>query len=147
MDDIPAALLSSLERAPWGWYMAAVVTLALIKVWPIINAQLIAVKDRIADRREKKENDALAAKNVDLSDCKTRLDAMDLRLTAAEEQSHRFEMQLVGTLTAYRILEADIEIREPESIPLKQARRVLQDVYRVTGTVPTDMTMTVAKAN
>jgi hypothetical protein len=145
MGDIPAALFSSMERAPWGWVLMVTILLALIKTWPIINAQLIAVKDRIKDREERKQNEAINDKTADLSDCKSRLDAMDLRLTAAEERAHRFELQLVATLTAYRIVEAETETERPQSPALKQARRVLQDVFRITGDMPTDMTVMIAK--
>lgn len=138
MQEVSTLLVGSLQRAPWGWVLTLTVILALIKVWPIINAQLIAVKDRIEDRKERKET-------ADLSDCKTRLDAMDVRLTASEERAHKFEMQLVATLTAYRIIEAETETERPKSPALKQARRVLYDVFRLTGDVPTDMIASIAK--
>jgi hypothetical protein len=146
MDTIPTVLLSSLERAPWGWSLLLVVLIIITRVWPIINAQRIAVQDRIADRKERKDNSALVDKGVALDDCKVRLDAMDARLDRSEARAHQFELKLIGTMNAYRVIEADVELKDPESSALKQARRILVDTYRVTDTMPTDITATAKHA-
>lgn len=143
--DIPAILISSAERAPWGWALMIAVILALIKVWPIINAQVIAANEQARNREQLNQKDIAHDHRADLNDCKARLDAMDVRLAATEERAHKFEMQLIATLTAYRIVEAETEIERPESPALVQSRRVLREVFHVVTETPMDMTTVMAK--
>ncbi len=143
--DIPAILISSAERAPWGWALMIAVILASIKVWPIINAQVIAANEQARNREQLNQKDMVHDHRADLTDCKARLDAMDVRLAATEERAHKFEMQLIATLTAYRIVEAETEIERPQSPALVQSRRVLREVFHVVTETPMDMTTVMAK--
>ena len=123
MLDIPASLLSSAERAPWGWVLTLVVILAIIKVWPVIQLQTITAKAAL--RGERKD---------ELDDCKSRLDAFDKRLTAATAQIHQLDLKLVGAVAAYRILHNDTLSRDPESEALMQAQTVFRAHFD--GAVP-----------
>jgi hypothetical protein len=130
MDLTPLAdiMKSSVERAPWGWALLATTILALIKVWPVLTK--LGIEARAAMRVERR---------ADLSDCQARLDAMSIRLDLSEAKHHSFELKLVGTLTAYRILDVEIASRFPESLALIQARAVLNDAFTVSPSTPADM--------
>lgn len=116
--DLPHVLISSLERAPWGWSLLAVVILALIKVWPIIQLQTLNAKQAL--RGEKRD---------ELHNCQERLDAMDKTLDAMRTQMHQLDMKLVGTVSAYRILHDHVTISDPENPALMQARTVYKTTW------------------
>lgn len=121
--DIPAVLLSSVERAPWGWGLLLAVILATVKVWPVIQLQTMNARREL--RSERKD---------DLDDCKKRLDDFQTqlntqrddytrKLTAQTNQIHQLDLKLVGTVAAYRIMHDHIEGSDPDSEALAQALR------------------------
>lgn len=114
-----ASLLgSSVERAPWGWVLLVVIIVALIRVWPALSLHALnAAKELRGEKRD------------DLHECNTRLDAMDVELRKALEQIHQLDMKLVGTITAYRILHADITEHRPDSSALVQARVIFKETW------------------
>jgi len=128
--DIPQILLSSLERAPWGWSLLLIAVVASIKVWPVL--QLQALNARAVLRGEKRD---------DLHTCQTRLDEMDATLTGAVGRIHSLEIKLLGTVSAYRILEADAD---PASAALIHARVIFREVWD-NPPIPGDMTAMTAR--
>lgn len=130
---------ASFQRAPWGWGTLVVAIVALIKVWPLLSQQ--AIDERAAKRKERIELELQLRKEKrdDLGDCEEKLAAMDERLTAAEHRYHASELRLLGTLTAYRILEVEVEAKLPRSTALEQARAALKETFRFSPIVPPDM--------
>ena len=93
--------------------LLAVVTVALIKAWPVLALQ--AQTARAALRGEER---------ADRNNYQTQID--DLR-----EEVHKIEMRLVGTISAYRILDTEVETHLPDSVALVQARRVMSAAFTV----------------
>jgi len=133
MYGIPAALLSSMERAPWGWALLVIISIALIRAWPALAKLSIEARQQL--RTEKR---------ADLTDCKVRLDMVEKRLRTVEAQSHSFELKLLGALSAYRILDVAHEAACPGSNEAAQARAVLQAAFAV-GELPADIIELLAK--
>jgi len=131
--DLPAIFISSLERAPWGWTLLIVTILALIKIWPLI--QLQTIKAREALRSEKRD---------DLHTCQARLDKLETELGGAVQRIHALELKLLGTVSAYRILETEIEQGEPASVALLHARVIFREVWDAMP-VPAEMAEVIAK--
>lgn len=86
---------SSMERAPWGWALAAMVALALIRIWPELS------KQRIEERAQ-----ARAADRERHAACEQRIELLSKRMDEIYARSHDFEMKLVGTIAAYKILDS-----------------------------------------
>lgn len=128
--EIPQILLSSLERAPWGWSILALMTLAIIKAWPVIQLQTINAKAVL--RGEKRD---------DLHTCNARLDDMGTALKSAVDRIHSLEMKVMSTVSAYRILEADAD---PQSAALEHARIIFREAWDTVPT-PSDMTAMTAR--
>lgn len=111
MPEFPAALTDSFARAPWGWALLATVVVALIRVWPALSQQSIEARAKI--RGEKR---------ADLADCHRRCDELS-------EKFHQLEMKLVGAISAYKILDAELEALDPTSTALGQARAVMSTAF------------------
>src|SRR5882757_616955 len=135
MGDVPGIVISSMERAPWGWVLTVTVILALIKTWPIIQLQVLNA--RAVLRGEERS---------DLHNCNEKVKELDGRLTETIARVHAIEMKLFGTVAAYRILEADTELNSPGSPALIQARAVFREVWDTMAPVPSDIMDIVAKA-
>lgn len=136
MGDLGALVVGSFQRAPWGWALLGTVVLALIKVWPILSLQVIQARAKI--RSEDHE---------ELTSCRGRLDAMEVRVTAAEGRAHQFEMRLMGTLQAYRILDIEVNNYDPDSSALAQARACLSTAFATMEVAPDDMEDLLARAH
>lgn len=83
-------------------------------------------------------------KRSDLKDCHARLDELGKRLDVVEAQSHSFEMKLLGTLSAYRIVELAHETAFPGSLAVQQARAILQTSFTLSE-LPEDMATLASK--
>jgi uncharacterized protein YlxW (UPF0749 family) len=95
------------ELTPAGvgvWSLLAVVSVALIKVWPVIQLQVIHAKEKL--RGEARS---------DLSDCQARIDRLQASVNALGDEVHKIEMKLLGAISAYRILDAEVEATDPHS--------------------------------
>lgn len=118
LHDIGEMIAGSAQRAPWGWALLATILITLIKVWPIINLQVITARAKL--RQEKRDH---------LNDCEEQLAELRGKLDGAIERIHNIEMRLVGTVTAYRILEVEVDAGNPLSPALAQARAVFREVW------------------
>lgn len=118
MNGIGALLSDSFTRAPWGWALLATVIVALIRIWPAMSRQAIEARAQL--RKEKRE---------DLGDCQKRLDEVSLRLDGMEEKFRQSELKLLGSISAYRILDVEVEAHIPGSTALVQARQVMSAAF------------------
>lgn len=130
MTELLPIIQGSLERAPWGWALLATVILALIKTWPILSLQAQTARDKL-----RSEN------RSDLSDCQKQIKDLRAELETVKEHVHHIELKLVGAISAYRIVEKDLELRHPDAVSLMQARAVFQEAFRfseppMTGEIP-----------
>lgn len=120
MNDIPAIVLSSLRGAPWGWGLFVTVLVALIKAWPILAKQAIDASAKL--RQEKRE---------DLNDCHRRLDQQEREFNALKDEFTNLKIEMNATLSAYRILDAELEVSNPNSLGLRQARMILSTAFTI----------------
>lgn len=121
-----ARLFSEFTPGAYGIFaVLAAVLVALVKAWPILSAQAQAAKDRL--RGERRD---------DLNDCKSRLDAMSTRLDEMVSMVNNLKIEINGVLAAYRILEIDVETRDPNSVALRQARAILSTAFTVAPSTP-----------
>lgn len=118
MADIPASLLAVFEKAQPGWLVVALVLLALIKIWPVIQLQSIQASAALRGERR-----------VELSDCRERLAAMEIQMRGAIDRIHNVELKLTGALTAYRILDTEILSLDPNNSAVVLARAVMQQTF------------------
>lgn len=118
MEDIPSLLISSAERAPWGWSLLLIAIIALIKVWPAL--QLQADNARAALRGERRD---------DLHNCNKRLDEMGEKVDAMTHHVHQLDLKLVGTVAAYRILHDHLTDTDPTESALIQARVIFKTTW------------------
>lgn len=93
------------------WVLVATVLVALIKTWPVLALQAQTARDKL--RGEEREDRDNYQKQID-----------DLR-----EEVHKIELRLVGTISAFRILDAEVETHLPDSPALVQARRVISTAF------------------
>lgn len=108
------ALAGSVERAPWGWALLLIALLTLIKVWPIINQQVLEAKKQI--RSERRED---AATNSQ------RIEALEAKVESLTNQAQSYQMKLVSALAAFRLLAGEIEKSDPKNPVLKQANDLI----------------------
>lgn len=113
MNEAATIFASSFERAPWGWVLMVTVVLGLIRVWPALSKQAIEARAQIRSERRS-----------DLADCTRRCDEL-------AERFHALELKLLGALSAYRILDAEVEATAPGSTALAQARLVMSAAFTV----------------
>lgn len=111
------------------WGLIAIVSVALIKAWPVLSLQA-------ANAREKLR----AEGRTDLSDCRKEIAALraelDIEREAREasekklsEEHHKLELKLLGAISGYRILHADLSARQPDAPALRQAEAVLSAAF------------------
>ena len=100
------------------WSLLAVVLVALIKAWPVLALQAQTARDKL--RGESRS---------DLTDCRARIDNLQQELNAVREEVHGFELKLLGAISAYRILDAEVQIINPDSAALVQARAVMSTAF------------------
>lgn len=120
MTELVPIIQGSLERAPWGWALLTTVLIVLIKMWPAIALQAQQARDAL--RKERRD---------DLSECQKKIEALTTRLDRVEATAHGLEMKLLGAITAYKILDAEVEARFPESSALAQARIVMSTAFTI----------------
>lgn len=60
-----------------------------------------------------------------------RIDELHKELTDVRGEVHKIEMRLVGAISAYRILDTEVELHLPDSSALIQARRVMSTAFTV----------------
>lgn len=113
-------LASSFQRAPWGWGVLATAVLALIKAWPILAQQAIEARAKLR-----------AEGRADLHECKEELKLVNARLDVMQDTFNNLKIELSSALSAYRILDAEVEATNPTSLGLKQARVILSTAFTV----------------
>lgn len=114
-------LVASMKRAPWGWTGLLLFLGMLVKVWPIINDQLLKVREkRRTDKRDdmaewrQEMRDRIAALEADVNAAKTKTDT-------ANERSHRLEIHLMTVTNAFQMVCGELRKHDPENLVLKQA--------------------------
>lgn len=100
------------------WSLLTVVSVALIKAWPVIQLQVIQAKEKLRGEHRS-----------DLSDCQKHIEKLQREMNELGEQVHQIEMKLLGAIAAYRILDAEVEAVDPKSRALAQARRVMSAAF------------------
>jgi phage-related minor tail protein len=100
--------------------LLAVVSVALIRAWPILALQAQQARDRL--RNEQRD---------DLSDCRKEIAQLRKELAEVSAAQHSFEMKLLGTIAAYRILDTEVQLLKPDSSALAQARAVMSTTFSV----------------
>jgi hypothetical protein len=98
--------------------LLAVVSVALIKAWPVLALQAQNARDKLRSEQR-----------TDLNDCKARIDKLQNELNGVREEVHKIEMKLVGAITAYRILDKEVEAHMPSSTALAQARLAMSAAF------------------
>lgn len=118
LNNLERILLSSFERAPWGWALAVAVILAIIKGWPALSDAAVRARSAMAsDRRVKYDR------------LETRIDTLERELRLAVDSLHATEMKLVSALTAYRLVLGELQKLDPTNDVLKQAQALLNVSY------------------
>ena len=64
--------------------------------------------------RSDNANERRKEQRTDLSDCKDRIDKMQVELNGVKNHVHNLEMKLVGAISAYRVLDAEVEAARPD---------------------------------
>lgn len=123
MGGLALTLTSSFERAPWGWGLFAIVTLALIKGWPAISDAVTRAKVAIAQGRKST-----------IDDLRERIVALESKVETASTAAHAAEMKLVYAVSAVQLLAARIRADNPDDPALKQAMELLSAA--TTGGLP-----------
>jgi hypothetical protein len=113
-------LAGSFVRAPWGWGLFVLCLVAFFRIMPLLSAQAI---EALAQRRREKRDD--------LSDCQRRLDEMGREVRALANSFTNLKIDLSAALSAYRILEVEVETNNPASMGLAEARAVLSAAFTI----------------
>lgn len=141
-EGLATILSGSLQRAPWGWAGLFLLIGTLIKVWPILNDQLIKVKEK---RRSDKREDMAEWRN----EMRKELDELKVEAKASKEAAHRLENRLVTVVAAFQMIAGELRKLDPDNGTLKQAidlvglavtddlgmNRALTELSRVPGTM------------
>lgn len=139
---------ASAKRAPWGWAGLMGFAAMIFKVWPILNDQLIKVKEK---RRSEKRDDAAewrAQMRQEVAELRAEVKQCQLDTQAAKERAHRYEMRLMTVANAFQMVAGELRKVDPDNPTLKQAvdlvglaitedmgmNRALTDLSRVPGT-------------
>jgi hypothetical protein len=123
MEGIALTLTSSFERAPWGWGLFAMVSLALIKGWPAISDAVTRARVALAE-----------GKKGTIDDLRGRIVALEGRVDTASTAAHAAEMKLVYAVSAVQLLAARIRADNPDDPALMQAMELLKAA--TTGGLP-----------
>lgn len=123
MEGLALTLTSSFERAPWGWGLFAIVTLALIKGWPAISDAVTRARVAIAEGRK-----------GTIDDLRERIVALEGKVESASAAAHSAELRLVYAVSAVQLLAAPIRADNPDDPVLRQAMELLSAA--TTGGLP-----------
>lgn len=139
---------ASARRAPWGWAGTLGFFALLVRVWPIINDQLIKVKEK---RRSEKRDDAAEwreAMRKEVAELRVEVKKCQAATEAATERAHKYEMRLMTVANAFQMVTGELRKIDPDNPTLKQAtdlvglaitedmgmNRALIDLARLPGT-------------
>lgn len=114
-------IAASAKRAPWGWAGLMGFLYALVKVWPIINDQLIKVKEK---RRSDKRDDAAEwreAMRKEVAELREEVKKCQSDTQAATERAHKYEMRLMTVANAFQMVTGELRKIDPDNPTLKQA--------------------------
>lgn len=76
----------------------------------------------------------------------TKIAALEAGIAEARETAHNLEVQLVKAWSAYRLIAAELQRRDPHAAILIQAQQLLNDAYPVpSGPLPADMAAVVER--
>ena len=115
----PLQWVPELTPAAVGIYsLLGVVSVALIRAWPVLSLQAIQAKERL--RSEGRS---------DLTDCRKEIAKLQQKIEQLGKDFHHLEMKLLGAIAAYRILDAEVEANDPHSRALAQARQVMSAAF------------------
>lgn len=112
---------ASAKRAPWGWAGLMGFMIALIKVWPIINDQLIKVKEK---RRADKRDDAAEWRlemRKEVAELRAEVKQCQADAKASSERAHKYEMRLMTVANAFQMVAGELRKVDPDNPTLKQA--------------------------
>lgn len=101
-----------------GIFGTAVAT--AIKVFPVLKQ--MSLTDEATKRGEKRD---------DLHDCQEQIAALRKEMADVNNTVTNLKIEMNGVLSAYRILEVDVEMRDPSSAALKQARAILSTAFAI----------------
>lgn len=118
MYGVPSAILSSMERAPWGWALLVIVILAFFKGYPAISAAVATAREQ-----------GRLGRRGDMSDLRERISALEAKVETASETAHQAELKLVSALAAYRLIASELLKLDPDNTILKQAQELLNVSY------------------
>lgn len=109
----------------WGTFLTLLALLLRQVVPQWLPWLQLRSADATAKRKEKRE---------DLASCQEQI--TELRTSQADLLSrfHDLELKLVGALSGYRILEADVAGRDPNSMALRHARAAISAAFTVSAT-------------
>ncbi len=114
-------VMASAKRAPWGWSGLVIFVVSLIKVWPIINDQLLKVKEK---RRSDKRDDAAewrAEMRKEVADLRAEVKQCQADTQIAKERAHKYEMRLMTVANAFQMVAGELRKVDPDNPTLKQA--------------------------
>jgi hypothetical protein len=114
MNEIGLLLSASMERAPWGWGLFALVLLALIKGWPALSDAATRAREAMAKGRQ-----------VNMAALSARVATLEAKVEEATHLAHTAEMKLVHAVAAVQLLAAKIRADNPSDPTLKQAMELL----------------------
>lgn len=112
---------ASAKRAPWGWAGLMGFAAMIIKVWPIINDQLLKVKEK---RRSDKRDDAAewrAQMRQEVAELRAEVKQCQSDTQVAKERAHKYEMRLMTVANAFQMVAGELRKVDPENPTLKQA--------------------------
>lgn len=138
---------ASAKRAPWGWAGLMGFAAMIIKVWPILNDQLLKVKEK---RRSDKRDDAAewrAQMRQEVAELRAEVKQCQADTQVAKERAHKYEMRLMTVANAFQMVAGELRKVDPENPTLKQAvdlvgmaitedmgmNRALNDLSRLPG--------------
>lgn len=114
-------IVGSAKRAPWGWAMLAGMFATLMKVWPIINDQLLRVKEK---RRTDKRDDAAEWRKEmrdEIGKLREEVKQCQADTAVAKERAHKYEMRLMTVANAFQMVAGELRKVDPDNPTLKQA--------------------------
>lgn len=112
---------ASAKRAPWGWAGLMGFAAMIIKVWPILNDQLLKVKEK---RRSDKRDDAAewrAQMRQEVAELRAEVKQCQADTQVAKERAHKYEMRLMTVANAFQMVAGELRKVDPENPTLKQA--------------------------
>jgi hypothetical protein len=131
--------------------------LAVISGSTAVILQLVRNRPTMRKLEDEKDAAIRSEGRTDLKDCKERIDQLQAALadsnakhteeiTALKDGQHHFEMKLLGTISAYRLLDAEVETRLPGSSALAQARLIISTAFTMSPSTSDAFFNTVPKS-